>query len=338
MLEAFLARQCRSSPSYGAACIPLTNSLSRNDAVGTMIDVYLYGMISPSIVYILREDFNFPKANAYAEIGRTLESVGGEAANSAIIMAKLGLSTRLDGNWVNEQSAERVLGTLGAFGIDLSRLARTAVGGTDEIVIADRTSRTIFGNYAAFHSGPRQWNEPQEQDVLDASMVCLDPYFRSESQRVAELCVALGKPYVTLDCEYDSFIAQHAASIIVSHELRDRVYAGRDMHEVFTRYQESCAGLVIFTFGHDSLWYARTGGELRKLQPYAIEPVDTTGAGDSFRAGIAFGLFRQWNDERTVDFASAVAANVCLTYPHTLNAPGLERILAFMAEHRIGRL
>ena len=43
-------------------------------------DVYLYGMISPSTVYVLREDFAFPKPNGYAEVGRVLPSIGGEAA------------------------------------------------------------------------------------------------------------------------------------------------------------------------------------------------------------------------------------------------------------------
>jgi sugar/nucleoside kinase (ribokinase family) len=299
-----------------------------------MTDAYLYGMITPSVVHILREDFAFPKANEYAEIGRTLDSVGGEAANSAVILAKLGLSTKLDGNWIHRQRATRMIGLLSPFGIDLTRLTLVESGGTNEFVIADRTSRTVFGNYAGFHDGPRQWNVPRSEDVCAAKIVCLDPYFRNESRRAAELCVEHGKPYVTLDCQYDDYIAQHAAAVIVSHELRDRVYVGRDRNEVFDQYRACCAGLVIFTFGHEALWHARSAGALRKFMPYAIDPVDTTGAGDAFRGAIAYGLLQQWDDERTIDFASAVAANVCLSYPHTLNAPRLDGVLAFMAEHR----
>jgi sugar/nucleoside kinase (ribokinase family) len=302
-----------------------------------MVDAYLYGMITPSIVHILREDFAFPKANDYAEIGRTVESVGGEAANSAVILAKLGLSTQLDGNWIHRQRAGQVFGLFKPFGIDLTRLTLVDEGGTDEFVVADRTTRTVFGNYAGFHAGPRQWNEPRAQDIRDAGIVCLDPYFRDESRKVAELCVAHETPYVTLDCEYDDYMAQHAAAVVVSHELRDRAYVGLDQREVFERYRARCAGLVIFTFGPNPLWYARPGYELREFQPYLIEPVDTTGAGDAFRGAIAYGLFQHWDDERTIDFASAVAVNVCLSYSHALNAPGLEAIQAFMAEHRSGR-
>jgi sugar/nucleoside kinase (ribokinase family) len=297
-------------------------------------DVYLYGMISPSTVHILREDFVFPQPNNYAEIARTLPSIGGEAANSAIMLSKLGLQTKLDGNWIHTSNVDKVKGLLETFGIDLSRLSVTDAGGTEEIVIADRESRTVFGNYASFHTGPKQWNDPQVQDVLDATMVCIDPYFREESRLAAELCVAHRKPYVTVDCRYDDHLAQRAGSVIVSHELRDQAYPGRDLRELFGRYLESCKGLVVFTFGSDQLWYARHGSELKAYQPYSIEPIDTTGAGDSFRAGIAYGLLQGWDDERTIDFASAVAACVCLSVPHTLNAPRLDGILAFMDEHR----
>ena len=300
-----------------------------------MPDAYLYGMISPSTVYILRDDFTYPRPNEYAEVARILPSIGGEAANSAIVLSKLGLSTRLDGNWINSMSAHRVLQTMESYGVDVSRLEVKDGFGTEEIVIADRTSRTVFGSYAAFHSGPRQWNQPRREDVRDAAVVCLDPFFRGEAELAARLCVEEGKPYVTLDAPHESYIARNAAALAISHELRDREYAGRDMREVFDAYLRTCAGLVIFTFGSDELWYARPGGRLQTLKPYAIKPVDTTGAGDAFRGTIAYGLFKGWDDEKTVRFASAAAACVCLTMPHALNAPGLDGVLAFMDEQKM---
>jgi sugar/nucleoside kinase (ribokinase family) len=295
-----------------------------------MSDVYAYGMVSPSLVYVLRPDFAFPGPNGYAEVEHVLPSVGGEAANSAVALARLGLSVKLDGNWLNEGAADRVCRTLEGYGIDVSRLTRTGSLGTDEIVIADGESRTVFGNYAGFHTGPRQWNEPQEEDVAAARVVCLDPYFRDQSRLAAELCVGHGKPYVTLDSRHDDYVARHAAAVVVSHELRDQAYAGRDMGEVFGEYMEACDGLVVFTFGGSELWYGRRGGGAATCRPYEIEPLDTTAAGDSFRGAIAYGVLMGWPDERTVDFASAVAACVCLTMPHALNAPSLEEVTAFM--------
>ena len=295
-----------------------------------MPNVYVYGMVSHSTVHCLRADFRFPKPNTYAEVAETLVSVGGEAANSGIVLAKLGFSTKLDGNWLPTRHAAVVRSILNRFGVDVSRLAESDEFGTDEVVIADGETRTVFGNYAAFHSGPRQWNSAHPNDVRQADIVCLDPYFREQSRQAAELCVEFRKPYVTLDCRYDDYIAINAAAVIVSHELRDQAYVGCNLEEVFLKYQSTCKGLIIFTFGGDHAWYARAG-EPRKFQvPYKIKPLDTTGAGDSFRGAIAYGLVQNWSDDKILDFASAVAACVCLTRPHALNAPDLAGVLEFM--------
>lgn len=299
-----------------------------------MHNAYCYGMISPSTIYTLRSDFAYPRANTYAEIANSFPSVGGEAANSAVILAKLGLKTKLDGNWLHSKHADQVRGLLGAFDIDLSRLTVNDAGGTDEFVISDQSSRTVFGNYASFHSGARQWNEPRAEDIENADIVCLDPYFRRESLLAAEICVERGKPYVTLDCAYDGFLAQHAAAVVISHELRDTTYVGSDVDALFAAYQRACRGLVVFTFGSDLLWYGRQDSERKSFRPFEIEPVDTTGAGDSFRGAIAYGVLRGWTDEETIEFASAVAACVCLSAPHTLNAPGMDGIRQFLQEQR----
>jgi len=235
---------------------------------------------------------------------------------------------------LNERNAEKVLNILKPFNIDVSRLTIKPNFGTEEIVITDKNSRTVFGNYAAFHTGEKQWNSSQESDIQDASIVSLDPYFRDDALRTAQICVKLNKPYITNDARYDDFIAQNAASVIISHELTDHAYPDGNMREIFEKYQGTCKGLVIFTFGSDELWYARQGQTMRTFKPYAIKPVDTTGAGDTFRAGIIYGLLKSWDDEATIEFASAVAACVCLTIPHSLNAPGLDGVLEFMAGHK----
>ncbi len=298
-----------------------------------MKPVYLYGMITPSTVHVLRDDFSYPRANTYAEIARTLPSIGGEAANSAIVLSKFGVKTVLDGNWIDPKNERKIKDTMSGYGIDISLLSVKEGFGTEEVVITDGRTRTVFGNYAAFGSGPVQWNTPSEEAARNASMVSIDPYFREESRLLARICTKHNLPYVTVDCRHDDYLAQNAESVIVSHELRDSTYGGRDMNEVFALFRENCKGLVVFTFGADELWYARPEGIVEKFTPYRVTPVDTTGAGDSFRAGIMYGLLEGLDDRRTIDFASAVAACVCLSAPHALNAPDLKGVLAFMKSH-----
>jgi sugar/nucleoside kinase (ribokinase family) len=42
----------------------------------------------------------------------------------------------------------------------------------------------------------------------------------------------------------------------------------------------------------------------------AVEAVDTTGCGDVFHAGLAYGLARGWNPEKSFDLAAWAAAQV----------------------------
>jgi len=294
--------------------------------------VYLYGRISFSTVYILDEKCRYPERNQYAEIKQCLLSVGGDAANSAIMLSKLDIKTKLDGSWISKRTSNSILNILNSFNIDISSLKIDRNYGSEEIIIIDNTSRTIFGNYYSIHSGVNKWNTPNKMDIRNASLISLDPYFGEESIKVAELCKLYKKAYVTIDCRYNEYIAQNAEVIIISQQFLQIEYQNYTMLQIFKKYQKSCQGLVIFTCGSSELWYSRLGKMIKKCLPYKIKPIDTTSAGDSFRAGIIYGILNSWNDESTVQFASAVAACVCLTTPHTLNAPCLGGILRFMEE------
>ena len=119
--------------------------------------------------------------------------------------------------------------------------------------------------------------------------------------------------------------------MVVAESYLRETYQGRALDQVFSNYVAATDGLVIFTFGASKGWYATAGEVIRKFEPYAIEPVDTTGAGDSFRAGIVFGFLRGWSAENTIDFASAVAAMNCIRFPGVMNSPDLDEVSAFMA-------
>jgi sugar/nucleoside kinase (ribokinase family) len=193
----------------------------------------------------------------------------------------------------------------------------------------------VFGNYAGFHNGDKQWNDSREIDIKKAQCIAIDPYFKQESLEAAKMCMKHRKPYVTLDCRYDDYIAQNAALVIISHELRNQAHSSSNMIEIFEKYLSHCKGLVTFTFGSDQLWYARKGQPIKKFKPYKIKPIDTTGAGDSFHSGIIYGLLNSWEDTKTIEFAAAVAACVCLTIPHTLNAPGSDEIFEFIKKIKV---
>jgi len=66
---------------------------------------------------------------------------------------------------------------------------------------------------------------------------------------------------------------------------------------------------------------------------YAVDVVDTTGAGDVFHGAFTFGLVQQWPLPRILKFASATAAIKCQTIGGRLGIPTLERVNLFLETH-----
>ncbi len=295
-------------------------------------DVYAYGVVACSTLHLLRHDF--PPREGYGEIVDSFVMTGGEALNSSIVMSRLGLRVKLDGNWIGDTAEGRALvETITAFGIDASRLAFTEGPGAREIVFSDNGSRTIFGNYIQLLTSGRQWNVPRETDIAEARIVTFDPPFADESRMVARVASDLGKPFVSIDCDYDSMLATEAAAVIISGEFRRREYPDFTPEALCAEYQSRSRGLVVMTRGERAMLFGRKGEAFHTLEAFPVDAIDTAGGGDAFRAGIVYGLLQPWTDRQVVRFAAAVAAQVCASFPGVLESPSVAETTAFIAGH-----
>jgi sugar/nucleoside kinase (ribokinase family) len=294
-------------------------------------DVYVYGMTVLSTIHQLKD--KYPPADGYQEIQRTFVMPGGEAANCAIVLRNLGISTELDACYLGDATAAPLKLYLSERGIDCSKMQREPnFEGWRDIVLCDGHSRTVFGWFGENLFGSRKlWTTPSESSIKAARCVALDPFFGQESRQVAELCVQHGKDYVTIDCHWDDFIAQHARAIVCSREFLDREYPGADRMELLAKYHAVCQGLIIFTSGADEIVYWSTNQANHAIfKPYTVEVVDSLAAGDTFRAGVVYGVVKQMSDHDIVKFASACAAVSCTRFPSVYEPPTLPEVTRLM--------
>jgi sulfofructose kinase len=314
-----------------------------------MTDVYLYGHVSTGVIVRLKG--RYPEPDGYGEIVETLENHCGEATGSALVLAGLGVSAALEGNWIGDTPACRnTVAFLESRGIDCSGLTvKPGYQGVNEITISDGESRTVFGRYIDLLFTTPQWDLPNVASIAQARIVCVDPSFGEATLAVAHAAKAAGKPLVTSDAPYDSELAALTDVVAISGELMARDYpealeSETEREKLFEEYLERCPGLVVFTAGSRPLWYARgrssspasdsvPPGMRGQVSPSPVEVVDSAGAGDSFRGGLIYGALQGWSDDRTVRFASAVAALVCTTAPGCVNPPSLEQVTAFLEQH-----
>lgn len=296
----------------------------------TMHDVYAYGVIAPSTLIELRDDY--PPAGGYSEIAESYESLGGEAAGSAYVLARLGVSTKLQGNHLaDEPPSTRVIQMLTEVGVDCSAIVVDgSVRPVTEVVIAEGTERTVFGTYKSLNAD-RAWADGSRPDIETSRIVCVDPFFGTQSARVCQWARETDTPYVTVDTAPDSEIAKHAEVLVVSEEYTATTLDISDPRDVLSAYTDQCEGLVVLTRGSDALWYGRRSAPPRTWDPFTVPVRDTTGAGDGFRAGIIYGMLHGYSDEQLVQTAGAVSALVCQAPPGVLHSPTVEALRAFLS-------
>ena len=293
-------------------------------------DVYIYGMTVLSTIHQVKG--NFPAADGYGEIMQTHIIPGGEAANAAIVLQNWGVKTQLDGCLMGAATAEPLTEYLTARGVDCSRMITNHnFLGWRDIVFCDGASRTVFGWFGDYFSnGEKLWTEPDEEAIRAARCVALDPFFPGASARVAELCIKYGTDYVTIDCKWDTSLAQDARVLVCSKEFIQNNYPEVDPAWLFEQYRQMCGGLLIFTFGSEGLWYGSPKTRRKTIEAYLVPVVDTLAAGDSFRAGVVYGLLNALPDDELVRFAAATAAIVCTRFPSVAEPPTLSEIRALM--------
>jgi sugar/nucleoside kinase (ribokinase family) len=294
-----------------------------------MRNIYLYGMIVGTHSFRLSE---FVKPDEYSEIQASYNFPGGETGTSATVLSSLGVNVTLDGNHIGRTIAPLVKHFYKDKSVNLDSLYfDESYEGLEDYVLIAGDTRTVLGTFRKFfasarNDGLRRWNTPKEGDILNCDAAAIDPFFMDESNLAAEYCIKHGKPYVTIDCKYDSYLHQYSAVSVISGEGIHNHYPGKTREELFPLFQDNGGGLTIITNGGKEFFYGREGGEMKSFQPYKVDVLSTLGAGDTFKAGCTYALSKGMSDDELVRFASACSAVAISRYPLQLNPPTIADI------------
>lgn len=294
-------------------------------------DIYLYGQILMTTSLLVSG--GFPVPDSYSELQAKYRLTGGETGTCATVLDALGCTVRAEGTCLGRNTRDDVLRFYADKNVDLSLMDYDdSFDGLEDFVLIAGDARTCLGVFGAFEGdGKRRWSKPTIEHMKGCKVAAVDPYFLGEGERVASLCVEAGLPYVTIDCKHDSYLNRHSAINAVSNEYLRSVYGDADRRELIRRYTDESDGLVIFTLGSKSTLYSQKGHEVKEFTPFNVNVESTLGAGDTFKAGCTYALFKGMDNDATVKFASACAAAAIMRFPIPLNPPTLERIEAVMS-------
>ena len=289
---------------------------------------------APSIlcagIIVLDEVFQverFPEPDGKTQAHDFFMVSGGCAANAAVAIARLGgraaLAGPLGGPRGDDPNGDRVLDALAREHVDCSACVRLAgIASPLSAIFIDATGERMIVTYR-----DRRLAEAVPADpaglVGRADAVLADNRF---PEFVRPICAAArGRGLtVVLDADRPTDMSDDlfriATHVVFSSECLRATTGLDDLGEALGRIAGTTPSFVAVTDGpRDVLW--REGSTLRRSPAFAVEAVDTLGAGDAFHGAFTLALAEGGDVVAAMRFAAAAAGLKCARLGGSTGAP-----------------
>jgi len=291
------------------------------------LDVLCVGHACYDLVFAVD---HHPEPDEKASASAFTSCGGGTAANAAVTAAMLGAFTGFAGYLGDDIYGEQHLAELHAAGVDTRLVVRgPAATPISAIFVKPDGARSIVN-----HKGDtnRLTEAAVPYQAASPRAVLLDGHQPALALAVA----AWARQHdITTILDADTL---HTGNIALVRRC-DIVAASEHFAQAFSGSATAAAGMaalatlapaVIVTLGERGLIWQRHG-ETGDLPAFAVDVVDTTGAGDTFHGALAAGAARNMPWLELLRFASAAGALCCTTQGARLGIPTAAAVAALLA-------
>lgn len=281
---------------------------------GRPFDVVGLGENSIDLVAVLAD---YPTSNTKQRLQRFARHPGGQIATALAACARLGWKARYIGRFGDDEFGTQARESLTKAGVDTAS-ARTVPGATNQfaVILVDARSgeRTVlWDRHPALAIDPV---DVPDEAVVSGRMLMLDCVDTAASAHAARVARHAGIPTV-LDVEKTRpgviDLLQHIDAIIAAQDFPTALTGHENLGRALEALaRESNAPLVCVTLGPEGS-LARCGGREIRTPAFPIDCVDSTGAGDVFRAAFVAACLRtpDGDMEDVLTYANAAAALNC---------------------------
>jgi sulfofructose kinase len=274
------------------------------DAVGM-------GLNSVDFLVLLPE---YPASNSKMRIRRFEKSGGGQVATALVALSRWGTRTKYIGKVGGDELGQYALESIRQTGVEVSsvtiesqasnQFATIIVDGTsgDRTILWDRDDRLMY------HEG-----ELRKEVICSGKILLLDGHDIRAALQCARWAREEHIPVVLDVDKVEPLTPQLIKEIdfVVTGSRFPMLFTGiSDREKAFLKLQKHIPGFLCATLGSEGAM-ALVEGEILYMKGFKIDVVDTTGAGDVFHAGFIYGLLQNWDLEKILQFANAVAALKC---------------------------
>ncbi len=290
----------------------------------------------------------YPPPGGDALVYENTLRTGGSVANTAIMLARMGISAEVYSRTGDDDWADIALNTLRGEGVGLAHVARDTRAGTGLIFIpvTPDGERTMFSYRGAnVLLGPE---EIHEADMAGLSALHFSGYsFLKSPQREAawkavEIAQRLGVP-ITLDLGVEPATALGAdlprllccLELIVLGDQEVEVITGtQDMQRGITLLLDAGVQTIGLKLGKNGCEVIQRG-ERARIPGLRVEVVDTTGAGDAFSAGMIYGGLTGLSLGARGMLANTFGALATTVWGGGAALPSLHQALRFLQQQRL---
>ena len=267
---------------------------------------------------------------------------GGMVSTALVALSRLGASTAFVGKIGGDMAGRFVKEEFDLYEVDTTHLemepgASTAVS----MILVDESTgqRTILAGESTAAMSP---SEVPCELVASAKYLHLDNTNRKAALAAARIARNSGVPVVldadTVSSPDDLTDLLRLTDYLIASRVFAEELAGRtDPSEAAQALSGYGAAVTVVTLGEEGS-YTLVDGRSFHTPAFPVEVVDTTGAGDVYHGAFIFGLLQEWALEKTVLFASAVAALSCTRLGGRTGIPDLNRALDFLRDLGYGAL
>jgi sulfofructose kinase len=255
---------------------------------------------------------------------------GGQTATAMCACARLGLRARYAGVTGTDDNGRRVRRELENRGIDLSDVVIRDAQNQFAVILVDETNGERI---VLWDRDPRLTMRPRELPVeaIESSRVLhVDDVDQEAAIAAARLAadrgVAVTSDIDRLTDRTEELVAAVSIPIFAEH-VPPRLTGVNDQEAALRKLRQPQHRLLCVTLGEQGAM-ALEGDTIHYVPAFRVNALDTTGAGDVFRAGFIYALLRGWPAEEILRFANAAAAVSCTRLGALGGIPALEEVEA----------